>query len=162
MDEPFLSHYARSVARDGRERLRFRFYPTVHALCDGVGADGTVITAGLNAFEHLQQFTRALCAIYPVEISTSGKASGYAHMEITCRGGNKGAALAALCAHVGAAPEQVVAFGDGYNDLSMLLWAGTGVAMGNADARVKYLADCVAPSCQNAGFWRMVCALGLL
>ena len=73
-----------------------------------------------------------------------------------------GAALAALCAHVGAAPEQVVAFGDGYNDLSMLVWAGTGVAMGNADARVKYLADCVAPSCQNAGFWRMVCALGLL
>ena len=42
-----------------------------------------------------------------------------------------------MCA-VGAAPEQVVAFGDGYNDLSMLLWAGTGVAMGNADARVKY------------------------
>lgn len=162
MDEPFLSHYARSVQRSARERLRFRFYPTVAALCGGVGEDGAAITAGLNAFEHRRQLMDACAAVCPVEISTSGKQGGYAHMEITCRGGNKGAALAALCAHVGVASEEVVAFGDGYNDLPMLLWAGTGVAMRDADARVQYLADFVSKGCKNAGLWRAVCALGLL
>lgn len=162
MDETFLSHYARSVQRSARERLRFRFYPTVSALCDGVGDDGAVITAGLNAFVHRRQLMDACGTVCPVEISTSGKADGTAHMEITCRTGNKGAALAALCEHIGVASEEVVAFGDGYNDLPMLLWAGTGIAMGDADARVQYLADFVSKGCKNAGLWRAVCALGLL
>ncbi|CAM6225710.1 Phosphotransferase [Enterobacter intestinihominis] len=37
----------------------------------------------------------------------------------------------------------VIAFGDNYNDISMLEAAGTGVAMGNADDGVKARADVV-------------------
>ena len=37
--------------------------------------------------------------------------------------------------------EEVVAFGDNLNDLTMLEWAGRGVAMGNALDEVKAIAD---------------------
>lgn len=39
--------------------------------------------------------------------------------------------------------ENVVAFGDNFNDVSMLEAAGTGVAMGNADDAVKARANIV-------------------
>jgi hydroxymethylpyrimidine pyrophosphatase-like HAD family hydrolase len=39
--------------------------------------------------------------------------------------------------------QDVVAFGDNYNDLSMLEAAGTGVAMGNAVEEVKARANVV-------------------
>ena len=39
--------------------------------------------------------------------------------------------------------ENVVAFGDNFNDISMLEAAGTGVAMGNADDAVKARANVI-------------------
>ena len=39
--------------------------------------------------------------------------------------------------------ENVIAFGDNFNDISMLEAAGTGVAMGNADDAVKARANIV-------------------
>lgn len=39
--------------------------------------------------------------------------------------------------------DQVVAFGDNYNDISMLEAVGLGVAMGNADDAIKERADLV-------------------
>ena len=38
-----------------------------------------------------------------------------------------------------------MAIGDGVNDIEMISWAGTGVAMGNARDNVKAAADIVAP-----------------
>lgn len=38
-------------------------------------------------------------------------------------------------------PSQAMAFGDGFNDREMLQTVGTGVAMGNADPRIKEIAD---------------------
>jgi hydroxymethylpyrimidine pyrophosphatase-like HAD family hydrolase len=56
--------------------------------------------------------------------------------EITARGHDKREALEWLCGRVGVAREEVLAIGDGPNDLPMLLWAGRGVAMGNAHVSV--------------------------
>ena len=39
--------------------------------------------------------------------------------------------------------QDVIAFGDNFNDISMLEAAGTGIAMGNADEAVKARADVV-------------------
>ena len=47
--------------------------------------------------------------------------------------------------HFGIAPEEVMAFGDGGNDLDMLVHAGIGVAMGNAVDSVKTQAGCSPP-----------------
>ena len=62
-------------------------------------------------------------------------------LEMSGAGVSKGAGLAALCATRGIDAAQVVAFGDMPNDLSMLTWAGCGVAMGNADPSVIAAAD---------------------
>lgn len=47
---------------------------------------------------------------------------------------NKGAALSAIAEHLGLGLDEVMAVGDGNNDLPMLRVAGTGVLMDNADA----------------------------
>ena len=47
---------------------------------------------------------------------------------------NKGVAIGAIANHLGIAMDEVMAVGDGNNDLPMLRAAGTGVLMGNADA----------------------------
>lgn len=55
--------------------------------------------------------------------------------------GTKAAALAALAARYGLTLADVVAVGDGYNDVEMLEEAGLGVAMGQAPAAVRARAD---------------------
>ena len=47
--------------------------------------------------------------------------------------------------------EKLIAFGDGYNDIPMLQFAGLGVAMGNAKEEIKNAADMVAPSNNDDG-----------
>lgn len=56
--------------------------------------------------------------------------------EITARGHDKREALEWLCGRMGIGRDEVLAIGDGPNDLLMLRWAGRGVAMGNAHATV--------------------------
>lgn len=53
----------------------------------------------------------------------------------------KSAALAHVAGRLGVAREEIVAFGDGMNDLDMLAYAGLGVAMENAPDAVKAIAD---------------------
>jgi HAD superfamily hydrolase (TIGR01484 family) len=55
-------------------------------------------------------------------------------------GGSKGAAILKILDHFRLNPDQAMAFGDGVNDIEMLQTVGTGVAMGNADPRVKAIA----------------------
>lgn len=62
-------------------------------------------------------------------------------IEFTGHGVSKGKALASLCRQLDIAPEHVMAVGDNFNDVTMLQFAGLGVAMGNAPASVKAVAD---------------------
>lgn len=55
-------------------------------------------------------------------------------------GGGKAAAIGKVLEYYQLKPSQAMAFGDGFNDLEMLQTVGTGVAMGNADPRVKAIA----------------------
>ena len=68
------------------------------------------------------------------------------NIEIMERGRGKGRALRFLAEHYGLEMDQVMAFGDGTNDLEMLRAAGVGVAMGNAAESLKREADLVAPT----------------
>ncbi len=65
------------------------------------------------------------------------------NVEINREDANKGAALLALAGHLHIPREQVMAFGDGLNDLSMIRSAGVGVAMGNAVEEIRRAADIV-------------------
>ena len=63
------------------------------------------------------------------------------YLEITHRSVSKGHALALLAQMQGLSMEETLAFGDHFNDLSMLEAAGVGVAMGNAPQAVQEAAD---------------------
>ena len=71
--------------------------------------------------------------------------------EVARAGANKGAALRWLCEYLGVDAADVVAFGDGDNDLQMIQAAGDGVAMANAEPKVIAAADHVTASCDEAG-----------
>lgn len=64
-------------------------------------------------------------------------------LEFTPKNVNKGQGLAQLAKQTQVKQTEVLAFGDNENDLSMLTWAGVGVAMGNALPTVKASADTV-------------------
>ena len=57
----------------------------------------------------------------------------------------------ALAEHLGCGAENVMAFGDGLNDLSMIRAAGTGVVMANAFDEVKRYADYITDDCDHDG-----------
>ena len=59
---------------------------------------------------------------------------------------DKCAGLRWVCEQLDVVAADVIAFGDEWNDISMLEWAGRGVAMGNADDRVRAAVNEVAPS----------------
>jgi Cof subfamily protein (haloacid dehalogenase superfamily) len=64
---------------------------------------------------------------------------------------SKGNALAFLARRFGVPREQTIACGDSGNDLSMVQWAGLGVAMANATPDVLAAADWIAPSVHEDG-----------
>ena len=77
--------------------------------------------------------------------------SGISFVEVTPHGADKGSALERLCTKLGIDRSEVVAFGDNHNDLTMLEWAGRGVAMGNAEDAVKDIADEVTATNKEFG-----------
>lgn len=77
--------------------------------------------------------------------------SAYDLLEFLHPAASKGNALRTIAAELGIQPQEVVAFGDDHNDMSMLQFAGLGVAMGNAHDEVKEVADYVTLSNAEEG-----------
>ncbi len=69
----------------------------------------------------------------------------YPWIELSAFESNKGQALAVVCRHLGLDAKDVIALGDGANDLEMIAAAGLGIAMENGDDEVKAVADRLAP-----------------
>jgi Cof subfamily protein (haloacid dehalogenase superfamily) len=68
----------------------------------------------------------------------------------------KGSGLAFLAEHLGFTDAETVAFGDGENDVELLEWAGYGVAVENAHARVLAVADFVCPPVTEEGVAQVI------
>lgn len=77
--------------------------------------------------------------------ATSPMAPGVAFINVTDPQVDKGRALRTASAHLGVSLDEVVAVGDGLNDLSMLALAGTAIAMGQAPSAVLEAAHLVVP-----------------
>ncbi|MFS2221494.1 sugar-phosphatase [Pantoea sp. B65] len=73
------------------------------------------------------------------------------YLEILNKQVNKGAGVKALADQLGLAREEVMAIGDQENDLAMLEFAGTGVAMGNAIDAVKAISQFVTKTNMEDG-----------
>ena len=74
-----------------------------------------------------------------------------AWLDIAPLGVSKATALAEVAADYGVHAADVLAFGDGRNDMEMLRWAGRGVAIGDAPAEVQHAADAVADRFADGG-----------
>ena len=72
------------------------------------------------------------------------------------RDSSKGAALCALARLRGYARENVVAVGDYDNDLEMIVWAGLGISVANAQPAVIDAADTVVCSCNDGAIAQAV------
>jgi HAD superfamily hydrolase (TIGR01484 family) len=72
-------------------------------------------------------------------------------LDIAPDGVNKATALAEVAAGFGVPAADILAFGDGRNDIEMLRWAGRGVAMGDAPDEVKAVADDVTKTIDDGG-----------
>lgn len=58
---------------------------------------------------------------------------------------SKGAALETLAERIGVGRDEIIAFGDSYNDIDMIEYASLGIAMENSPPEVKKVADLLAP-----------------
>lgn len=74
-----------------------------------------------------------------------------AWLDIAPEGVSKASALEGVAAELGVAQSDVLAIGDGRNDIEMLRWAGRGVAMGQAPLTVQQAADDVTETAVNDG-----------
>ena len=98
----------------GDEPMRQRILQDLRDEYQGLSHDGT----GRERF-------------YDVLLSSEG------NLEFVLPHTTKGTAVEALAKHWGFSPDEVMRLGDSENDLSMLRFAGAGVAMGNAKPNIK-------------------------
>ena len=83
-------------------------------------------------------------------------------VDIIAKGGGKVAGIQRYLQEEGILPGEIIAFGDGENDLEMLRFAGIGVAMGNACDSVKAAADYVTADIDEDGVEKGLRHFGLM
>ena len=94
--------------------------------------------------------------IDPLDTGFAVRHMGAQAAEIGPADDDKGAGLRWLCDHLSVNAADVIAVGDELNDLSMLEWAGRGIAVENADPRVRAAAGEVIGSNTDDGVARFL------
>lgn len=102
----------------------------------------------LNNFDHLLEFQAEALKLAPnLNVMVSSNVS----LEITHKNATKGAALRFIANHLGIRANQIMAVGDSENDVTMIEYAGVGVAMGNAEEQIIRIADLVVANNDEDG-----------
>lgn len=106
-----------------------------------------ILTAGDS--DYLEEHYKEMSAPFEGRLSMMFTANFY--YEFTAMNVNKGRSLALAMERLGIKPEECIAFGDAQNDISMLEFAGIGVAMGNAQKAVLEMADEITDDNEHDG-----------
>lgn len=99
--------------------------------------------------EYLKKYAEAIYA--PFKDRVTGAFSAPFYFEFTDKHIDKAKALSAVLTDQGILGEHLIAFGDGQNDRSIIEYAGIGVAMGNAVAELKEIANHVTATNDEDG-----------
>ena len=99
--------------------------------------------------EYLQEYHQEM--MEPFKDTLSCMFTGDFYFEFTAQGIDKAKALDTVLIPMGYKKEEMIAFGDGHNDASMVKYAGIGVAMENAVQALKDIADEVTLSNDEDG-----------
>lgn len=106
-----------------------------------------ILTAAEPAY--LQEHYKEIMAPFQDRISCMFTASFY--FEFTAKGVDKAMALDTVLKPMGYTREDMIGFGDGMNDISMIQYTGIGVAMGNAVPELKKEAKYITASNDEDG-----------
>lgn len=104
--------------------------------------------------DYIASIEEAFKAPYQDQLSIYRSAPFF--IEIMAQNVDKAASLQKVCEALGASKEELIAFGDGFNDISMIAFAGLGVAMGNAQEPVKQAADIITLSNEEDGIYEVL------
>jgi Cof subfamily protein (haloacid dehalogenase superfamily) len=99
--------------------------------------------------EYLQEHYQAM--MEPFKDTLSCMFTGPFYFEFMPQGIDKAKALKTVFGNDGYQPEDMIAFGDGQNDVSMIRYAGLGIGMANAVDELKEAADELTSSCDEDG-----------
>lgn len=88
------------------------------------------------------QFTRSASFPFDVKVVTSGSL----WLDFLFPDAHKGVGIKALSDHLGIRREEILSFGDNYNDIEMFKASGTSVAVENARPGIARLCNCTTPS----------------
>ena len=103
----------------------------------------------LDKTEKLEEIRLELLECYGDQINMTYSKPDF--LEIYRKDISKGQALKKIADFYGIGTDEIIAIGDGENDISMIQCAGMGVAMGNAPLKVKESADFVTYSNNESG-----------
>jgi Cof subfamily protein (haloacid dehalogenase superfamily) len=142
-----------------RERRTVGFEPTVVADFDAVLGRIDKIVVPSDDYGLLDRVEAELRAALTAGVNVERSQAYY--IDVTHPLANKGEAVRAIAAHIGADLAHTIVIGDMTNDVAMFRVAGFAVAMGQGPAAVKARAGAVTAANSEDGFAKAVAALVL-
>lgn len=122
----------------------------VDSLDEILARKGQLFDKAQAVFKTIEDKEKALEEVQKIEGITATWAYDY-NIEVNACGVNKGTGLLQLGEMLGIKREEIMACGDGRNDMEMLREAGFGVAVENAIEEVKKAADYITDTNENEG-----------
>ena len=101
------------------------------------------------AMDQLEQLLKSELGASVKVLSTKYLEQDFTLIDVVNPAASKGAGVAAAAAELSLGAEEIMAIGDNYNDLEMLLFAGTGVVMANAPPTLREIPG-LHPTASNA------------
>lgn len=113
--------------------------------------DGQILKGVCVEKDRMDDLVKARKELEDLNLNIEIVSSWDDNFEIMKKGSSKGQAVKALAEYLGINKDDVMCIGDSENDLSMIEYAGIGVAMGNAIEKVKKEADYITDTNVNDG-----------
>jgi len=122
----------------------------VRDIGDYVDATDSEVTKFISISKNTDKLLKARQAVEKIK-GVDVISSGSDNFEVMPKGISKGVGLMKLANHLGIKQEEIVTIGDNENDISMIRYAGLGIAMGNADNYIKEISKKVSLSNNEDG-----------
>lgn len=134
------------------KRIHLKEYETFYDFIDENDGEILKFVAASKDIEELEKAKNELRKLNDIEIFRSSPMN----FEINAKEVSKGNAVKKLAEIYGIDRNEVICIGDSDNDLSMVEYAGLGVAMGNAEEEVKAIADYITDTNNNNGVAKVI------